>query len=302
MTATDAGTVPGTVAVPAAAEARRRRGRRATQRSLGGSIVLWVLLGLGAVFILLPLVWMLSTAFKQPQDAFAVPPHWLSKPTGSNFSDLLTGEFRKYVLNSLLVSVVTTVIALAFGIPAGYAFARTRIRGGKFIQAWFVLAYVIPPVIFIIPLYIIYQHVHLLDSYTGLVLAYETGILPFTVWLMRAYMSEVPKELDEAAWIDGCSKLGALWRVVLPTVLPGITTVGLMVGLSAWGEYFGAVILTGPKTQTAPVAVNSYVGLLSSDWSKLAAAGVVVIVPALLATVFVQRGFARGLSFGAVKQ
>jgi ABC-type glycerol-3-phosphate transport system permease component len=227
MTATDRGTA----AVPAVAAARRRRGRRATQRSLAGSIVLWVLLGLGAVFILLPLVWMLSTAFKQPDDAFAVPPHWLSKPTGANFSELLTGEFRKYVLNSLLVSVMTTVIALAFGIPAGYAFARTRIRGGKFIQAWFVLAYVIPPVIFIIPLYIIYQHAHLLDSYTGLVLAYETGILPFTVWLMRAYMSEVPRELDEAAWIDGCSKLGALWRVVLPTVLPGITTVGLMVGL-----------------------------------------------------------------------
>jgi multiple sugar transport system permease protein len=282
--------------------ARAGRRRSPTGRSRLASIVLYTLLVLGAIFILLPLFWMLSTAFKQPDDAFAVPPHWLSTPTMDNFRGLLDGPFRRYVLNSLLVSVITTVIALLFGIPAGYAFARAKIPGGRLINAWFILAYVIPPVIFIIPLYIIYQHADLLDSYTGLILAYETGILPFTVWLMRAYMAEVPRELDEAAWMDGCSKLGALVRVVLPTVLPGITTVGLMVGLSAWGEYFGAVILTGPRTQTAPVAVNSYVGLLSSDWSKLAAAGVVVIVPALLATVFVQRGFARGLSFGAVKQ
>lgn len=263
---------------------------------------MFILLTIGSLFVLLPLVWMLSTAFKTPNDAFAMPPRFLAKLTLQNFRGLLTEVFRSYVVHSAVVAVVTTGIALVLGVPAGYAFARSKVPGARLINLWLVLAYVAPPVVFILPLYIIYQHLHLLDTYPGLILAYETGLLPFTVWLTRIYFNDVPRELDEAAWIDGCSKLGALWRVVLPTVLPGITTVGLLVGLASWGEYFGAVILTGPKTETAPVAVNSYVGLLSADWSRLAAAGVIVLIPALVATIFVQRGFARGLTLGAVKQ
>ncbi|HEY5353883.1 MAG TPA: carbohydrate ABC transporter permease [Streptosporangiaceae bacterium] len=122
------------------------------------------------------------------------------------------------------------------------------------------------------------------------------------MWLMRVYFTEVPRELDEAAWIDGCSKMRALWKVVLPTVWPGLTTVGLLVGLASWGEYFGALILTGPRTETAPVAVEGYIGTTFANWNELAAAGVVLVVPALLATIVVQRGFVRGLTFGAVKQ
>ena len=193
-------------------------------------------------------------------------------------------------------------MALLLGIPAGYSFARAPVRGARIINSWFILAYVAPPAVFIIPLYIIYQHLSLLDTYWGLVLAYLTGLLPFTVWLMRVYFAEVPRELDEAAWIDGCSKMRALWQVVLPTVWPGVSTVGLLVGLASWGEYFGAAILTGPRTQTAPVAVYSFVGTLTSNWSELAAAGLIVVVPALIATIAVQRGFVSGLTFGAVKQ
>jgi multiple sugar transport system permease protein len=295
-------TVPEATSVQSARAVRRRPKGGATRRRPLVSVVLYVLLTLGAIFVLLPLVWMVSTAFKKPQDAFAMPPHFISTPTLDNFATLLSGPFGASVLHSVIVAVVTTAIALLFGIPAGYAFARAKVPAGRFMNAWFVAAYIVPPVVFLIPLYIIYQNIGLLDTYVGLILAYLTGLLPFTIWLMRAYMAEVPRELDEAAWMDGCSKLGALWRIVLPTVLPGITTVGLMVGLAAWGEYFGAAILTGSNTQTAPVAVNSFVGTLSTNWSTLAAAGVVVIVPALIATVFVQRGFARGLSFGAVKE
>jgi multiple sugar transport system permease protein len=269
---------------------------------ISGSTLTFVLLIIAAIFVLLPLFWLLSTAFKTPNAAFALPPKWVSKPTTSNFSTLLTGQFGKSILNSLIVAVASTAVALLLGVPAGYSFARSPVRGGKIINSWFILAYVAPPAIFIIPLYIIYQHLGLLDTYPGLVLAYETGLLPFTVWLMRVYFTDVPKELDEAAWIDGCSKMRALWRVVLPTVWPGITTVGLLVGLASWGEYFGAAILTGEHTQTAPVAVYSYVGTVTSNWSELAAAGLIVVVPALLATIAVQRGFVSGLTFGAVKQ
>jgi multiple sugar transport system permease protein len=278
-----------------------RRPLRTIQRASGG-VVTYLLLIIGAVFVLLPLFWLLSTAFKTPAAAFALPPKWISKPTTSNFTTLLTGQFGHSVLNSLIVAAASTAVALLLGIPAGYSFARAPVRGARIINGWFILAYVAPPAVFIIPLYIIYQHLSLLDTYWGLVLAYETGLLPFTVWLMRVYFAEVPRELDEAAWIDGCSKMRALWRVVLPTVWPGVSTVGLLVGLASWGEYFGAAILTGPRTQTAPVAVYSFVGTLTSNWSELAAAGLIVVVPALIATIAVQRGFVSGLTFGAVKQ
>ncbi len=265
-------------------------------------MVTLALLVLGAIFVLLPLYWLLSTAFKNGNDAFALPPRYVTKPTLSSFKTILGGQFAHYVLNSIIVAFASTAVALLLGVPAGYAFARSPIRGAKVFNTWFVLAYVAPPVVFIIPLYIMYQHLHLLDTYLGLILAYETGLLPFTIWLMRVYFSEVPRELDEAAWIDGCSKMRALWKVVLPTVWPGLTTVGLLVGLASWGEYFGALILTGPHTETAPVAVEGYIGTTFANWSNLAAAGVVLVVPALLATIVVQRGFVRGLTFGAVKQ
>ena len=280
----------------------RRRGQTMTVRRRVATSVTVALLVLGSLFVLLPLVWLLSTAFKKPDDAFAIPPKWLSAPTTANFSGLFTGPFGHNLLNSTIVAVAATGVALLLGVPAGYGFARTQIRFGRLINAWFIIAYVAPPIVFIIPLYLIYQHLQLLDTYTGLVLAYETGLLPFTTWLMRVYFAEVPRELDEAAWIDGCSKIRALWSVLLPVVWPGIITVGLLVGLASWGEYFAAVILTGNRTQTAPVAVNSFIGTLSSDWSQMAAAGVVVVIPALIATIAVQRGFIRGLTFGAVKQ
>ncbi len=272
-----------------------------SQRRLS-TVVTVVLLIPGALFVLLPLFWLLSTAFKTPDDALAIPPHWLSKPTTANFSGLFTGPFAHYLGNSAIVAVASTAVALVFGVPAGYSFARSRVRLSWLINGWFIVAYIAPPIVFVLPLYFIYQHLHLLDTHIGLVLAYETGLLPFTTWLMRAYFTEVPRDLDEAAWIDGCSKLRALWSILLPTIWPGIVTVGLLVGLASWGEYFAAVILTGTNSQTAPVAINSFIGTLSSDWGQMAAAGLIVVVPALIATIIVQKGFVRGLTFGAVKQ
>jgi multiple sugar transport system permease protein len=276
--------------------------RRSFLQRHGGAVVTFVLLVLGAVFVLLPLFWLISTAFKPAQAAFALPPKYLTPPSLASFREILGGQFSHYVLNSVIVAIGSTAVALLLGVPAGYTFARARVPGARAFNAWFILAYVAPPVVFIIPLYIMYQHLHLLDTYPGLILAYETGLLPFTIWLMRVYFADVPRELDEAAWIDGCSKLRALWKVVLPTVWPGLTTVGLLVGLASWGEYFGALILTGPNTETAPVAVEGYIGTTFANWNELAAAGVVLVVPALLATVVVQRGFVRGLTFGSVKQ
>jgi multiple sugar transport system permease protein len=280
----------------------QRLARRRFFSRHGSGLITYLLLAVVAVFVLLPLFWLLSTAFKPARDAFALPPRYLTALNLGSFREIFSGEFSHYLLNSVIVAASSTLVALLLGVPAGYTFARSKVPGARLLNTWFVIAYIAPPVVFIIPMYIMYQHLHLLDTYQGLILAYETGLLPFTIWLMRVYFTDIPRELDEAAWIDGCSKLGALWKVVLPTVWPGLTTVGLLVGLASWGEYFGALILTGQNTETAPVAVEGYIGTTFANWNELAAAGVVVVVPALLATILVQRGFIRGLTFGAVKQ
>jgi len=134
-----------------------------------------------------------------------------------------------------------------------------------------------------------------------MMLYYETALLPFTVFLMRSYFTDIPPELDEAAIIDGCTRFQAFRRVVLPVALPGIATVTILVAIAAWGEYFGALIFSSEATVTAPVAIQQYIGLETSDWSTMAAGGLCVVIPVIVLTAIVQRGFVRGLSGGIFK-
>jgi multiple sugar transport system permease protein len=260
-----------------------------------------VLLLIGLVYLLLPLVWVALTAFKIPIDAFASPPKFISPLTLDNFKVLLTGPFLGDLGHSAVVTGLATGVAMVLGAPAGYAFARTRIPGQGFITGWLVASYITPAIVFIIPLYIMFSRLGLLNNFFGLTLAYETGLLPFTIWMMRSYFADIPRELDEAAWVDGASKLRAFVTIILPVAWPGVTTVAILVALAAWGEYFGALILSGPATVTAPVAIFTYVGILTANWSVMAAGGILVVLPMLIATMFVQRGLIRGLTVGAVK-
>lgn len=261
-----------------------------------------IILTIGALFILLPLAWLLSTAFKNAIVANAVPPQFISPITFSNFHTLVKDQFYGALGHSAILTSLTTAIAMILGTPAGYAFARAEVPGRRLISGVLVASYITPPVVTIIPLFIIFTNVGLVNTYPGLVLAYQTGILPFTIWMSRSFFLDVPREVDEAAWVDGCTKLGAFRRVILPLALPGLTTVAILVALAAWGEYFGALILTGPQTVTAPIAIYSYVGVLSNNWGAMAAGGLVVILPMLAVAMFAQRGLLRGLALGAVKE
>jgi len=176
-----------------------------------------------------------------------------------------------------------------------------QFRSQRLVTGWFLLSYVTPAVVFILPLFVIFLHLGLINTYLGLVLAYETGLLPFTAWLMRSYIADIPIELDEAARIDGCTRFQTFRKVILPIARSGISTVAILAAIGAWGEFFVALILSGSDTLTAPVAVYSYVGIESQDWSTMSAAGLVVVVPILLATIVAQRGLLRGLSAAAVK-
>jgi multiple sugar transport system permease protein len=273
--------------------------RRTFRRRLGGVVAALLLLA-GLLFILVPYFWLFTTAFKQPIDAFAIPPVFPFQPTLDNFGTLFGGPFLSYIGNSVIVTVLTTALALLLGTPAGYALARSHSRSSGAMGQWLLVSYAMPPLVFVIPLFLVFFRIGLINTYPGLVLGYETGILPFTVWMMRSYFLDVPVELEDAARIDGCSRLQAFVRVILPVSRAGLVTVGLLVAIAAWNEYFGALILSGPDTMTAPLAIYGYIGTTSSNWSAMAAGGVIVIVPILFMTLAAQRGLLRGLTAGAV--
>ena len=280
-----------------AAGRRRLRSWRRLSASLASHIVLLLFLG----FVLLPVIWVALTAFKGPKDAYATPPTLTFHPTLLNFHVLFQSQFVADLGHSAILMVLSTAVALLLGVPAGYSLARANFRGKRFMTAWLVIAYVTPVIVFIIPLYVEYLKIGISGSYLALVLAYEIGLLPFTIFMMRSYFADLPVQLEEAALIDGCNRARALWLVVLPVMWPAVVTVGILVAIASWGEYFVALVLTDQNTTTAPVAIYTYVGIESSNWGAMAAGSLLVVLPVLILAVFIQRGLIRGLTSGAVK-
>jgi len=279
-----------------AVHGRLRSWRRLTA-SFASHVVLLLFLG----FVLLPVIWVALTAFKAPKDAYATPPTITFHPTLLNFHVLFQSQFVADLGHSAILMVLSTAVALLLGVPAGYSLARANFKGKRFMTAWLVIAYVTPVIVFIIPLYVEYLKIGISGSYLALVLAYEIGLLPFTIFMMRSYFADLPVQLEEAALIDGCNRARALRLVVLPVMWPAVVTVGILVAIASWGEYFVALVLTNQSTTTAPVAIYTYVGIESSNWGAMAAGSLLVVLPVLILAVFIQRGLIRGLTSGAVK-
>jgi multiple sugar transport system permease protein len=273
---------------------RQRRAMLSRVFTYGGLVI-------GLLFVLLPVFWLLETAFQQPRNAFTIPPHFLFAPTLSNFRTLLDSQFGGSLVHSLILMACSTAVALLLGVPAGYALSRSKFRGSRVITGWLIGAYITPALIYIVPLYVIYQRLGLIGSYPSLILYYETFQMPFTIFMTRGYFTDIPRSFDESAWIDGCSRWTAFRKVILPLALPGIVTVAILDAIGSWGEYFGALIFSGPSTETAPVAIYQYVGLDVSNWSVLAAAALFVVVPIMVLTALAQRGLVRGIPAGGLK-
>ena len=255
----------------------------------------------GLAFIAVPYMWIILTAFKRPVDAAAVPPEIFSPFTTKNLSALIDGPFAGSLVASVIITILTTVATLVLGVPAGYAFARGRFAGKRFFAGWMLLSRMVPPVIFIIPLFLYFHQLKLIDSYLGLTLAYLTGLLPFTVWLTASYVQDIPLELEEAARIDGASRTRTFLSVVLPLARPGVLTVGLLIAIAAWSEYFIPLILAGVNTTPATVGLVNFIGVDTINWGALAAGALALVIPTFIVTLLAQRGMLRGLSAGAVK-
>jgi len=255
-----------------------------------------VALLIGTAFVLLPLFWIVDTAFKPIGDAFVMPPKFVYTPTLGNFQSLLSGQYNQYIDDmghSAIIMGISVAFAIALGVPAGYGLARSRFRGSNAITGWLIVAYIVPALVYIVPLYAIYTKLNISGSYLSMILYYETFEMPFVVFMMRSYFAEVPPELEDAARVDGCSRWQAFRKVMLPLVVPGLSTVTILACILSWGEFFGALIFTGSSTITAPVAIEEYIGQDSSNWSDLAAAALLLVVPVLVLAGFVQRGYMR---------
>ncbi len=263
---------------------------------------IYFLVGLAVILSLAPLLYLFITSFKEPELTFSLPPVWIFKPTLQNYREVLAGgEFEKYFVNSLVVALSTTAIALFLGGLAAYGFSRFRFRGSFWLRMSALIPQMLPPITIIVPLYVLFNGLKLLDTRWALIISYLTFTIPLALWMMIGFFDDVPIELEEAAMIDGCTRLGALIRVSLPLVAPGLAATAILAFLYCWNEFLYAVILTGREARTLPVTITSFMTNKAILWGRIAASGSMVLVPVLAFALLAQRYLVRGLSRGAIK-
>lgn len=251
-------------------------------------------------FALFPVVWVLLLAFRPARELFT--PIWENPGalTLDNIRAIAGSDFPKALLNSFITAGSSTVLALLFGIPAGFALAKSQISG-KFLASWILLLLrMAPPVGFVIPLFLIYVNVGLIDTYVGLIFAYMSLTLPLVVWSTWTTFAQIPDEVLEAALMDGASMRQTLLEVMLPIARPGIIAAGVLGFLVAWNDFFFALIITRSQTTTAPVAVMNFVSYASVDWGAIAVASIALTLPIVPIIVLANKYIVQSLS-GAVK-
>ncbi|MBC7909793.1 MAG: carbohydrate ABC transporter permease [Pyrinomonadaceae bacterium] len=261
---------------------------------------------LACVVSLIPVYWMITISLKSEVDQFAVPPRWLIfSPTLAHYKDaFVTRSFGQYLLTSAIVAVLSTACALVLGTLAAYALARFRLprKLDTRLALWILSTRMFPPIVTAVPLFLMMRDVRLLNTKASLIIVYTAFNLPFVVWMMRGFFMEVPREMEEAARVDGDSRLGALRRVVLPLVAPGLAATAVFCLIISWNEFLFALVLTQTDAaMTLPVGIAGRVTQYEIKWGVMSAAGVVAMMPILIFAMAVQRYLVRGLSLGAVK-
>ncbi len=255
-----------------------------------------------AFFFLFPILWMVLTSFKNTAQAFTSEPVLFFRPTLQNYRDVLIERgFVKYIGNSLLIGVLATLVTLTLAATIAYPLARYAIRGDRQLMSWILSLRIIPPIVSVIPLYIIFSNVGLVDQFPALIIMYTFMNLPLAVWMLRGFFADIPRELEEAALVDGSSQVGSFFRIALPLVAPGLVATGMLALIFCWNEFLFANVLTAARSKTAPVGLTEYATPVSVLWTQIMAAGSVVVLPVLVAGVFIQRYLVRGLAMGAVK-
>ena len=271
--------------------------------------------------VLLPIFWLIVTSFKHTVEITARTPSFIPKtPTLMNYIGVFSPEVgslyktkgvaREFlsvsgwmgIKNSLVVTSFSTVLAIVIALLAAYAFSRLRFKGRDGLAFWLLSTRMFPPAAIILPIFLMMNRLRLVDTQLALIIAYLVFNLPFAVWMLRGFFMEIPKELDECAMVDGCGHLGALGRILLPLLIPGIIVTAIFCFIFSWNEFLFAVILTRIKAQTFPVQISAFLGVKGIQWGSMSAFGVVGSMPSLVLAIFAQRYLVRGLTYGAVKE
>ena len=255
------------------------------------------------VIFLFPLIWVLGLSLKTRLQVFADPPLFLWSPTLENYETVLhRADFLKAFVNSLITSSGAVTLSLCVGVPAAYAIARFPFRGRSFLFFALLAMRMLPPIAVLLPMYVLFSKLGLTTTRFSVILAYTTFSLPLVVWIMRGFFEDLPRELEESAWVDGASRKTAFTHVVLPLIRPGLVAASILCLQLAWNDFLFAAVLTNNNSRTLPVLMAAFTGGDSgTDWGGMTASGVLVILPVIIFSFAAQRHLVAGLSSGAVK-
>jgi multiple sugar transport system permease protein len=265
-----------------------------------------LVIGVSAVFLLawaFPIVWSVLSSFKNERDVLAYPPKLMFEPTLAAYRDVLFGSasILPNLWSSFVISIGTTVVTMLMAVPAAYALARLRIPGKRFAGFYILATQMLPPVGIIIPYFLILRNIGWMDTYQGIILIYLSFSLPFAIWLLVSYFEDIPYEMEEAAYIDGASRMKTLWRIIIPQVQGGIAVTVVFVFLNAWNEFLFAVVLSGNTVRPVTIAMFNFVSVEQTLWAKLGAVSVLAMLPVIVLGVVAQKHIVKGLTVGAVK-
>lgn len=275
-----------------------------------GAVMTWLLTFILMLIICLPGLWVVLTAFRPNREVLAKPAIWIPQnPSLDNFAKIFgfgTNQIAipvsSYFMNSLIIALTSTAIALLIGMSGGYAFARYRFRFKNGMFLGMMLSRAVPGIALSLPIFMIWSRLGLIDTKMGLIIVYVALNIPFTIWLIDGFFRQIPKEMSEAAQVDGCTRWQAFWKIEFPLAKSGIASAGIFAFLTSWNEYALASNLTrSTDSKTLPVGLMDFTAQFTIDWAGMSAMAVIIIVPALILTFLVQKHLISGLTFGGVK-
>lgn len=272
---------------------------RARRNKIFGRAGVFLLMAIVLIVMLFPFYWMILTSFRNQLDNTSATPVWFFRPTLDNYRNVLQeNDFLTFTWNSFVIAALSTLLGLVIGLPAAYSIARFKQNGLAFA---ILIARLTPYITYLVPWYLAFRALGLIDTYIALTLTHLIVGMPLITWIMISFFEDVPIELEEAAFIDGSSRIGAFWRIILPLSTPGIVASGILAFIFSWNQFLFSLVLSGPNTRPVPVAVFNFISYGQIDFGGLGAAAVLITLPVILLTLLIQRYIVTGLTMGAVK-
>ncbi|KGF69166.1 ABC transporter permease [Hoeflea sp. BAL378] len=282
---------------PAVSLPRRSRSSLATRLRIAGGILV-------SVIFLFPIYWMILTSFKDQVDIFTTPPKFFFTPTLAAYVEYMKrADIVNRLVNTIIVAAGAGLLSIVVGTMAGYALARVRLRGAATFGVVILLSRGVPPIALAVPMFLVARKLGLIDKHITLILAYSTFLIPYVMWLMRSFFMSLPRELEESAMIDGCSRYGAFFKIIVPISLPGLLSTLIFSMILAWEELLFALVLTSRHASTIPVAIAGIAGdtVNGANWAALTAVGTITVIPVVVFALLVQKWLIKGLAEGATK-